>query len=246
MKTILLYGFLGREFGRVHHYEVQSPAEAIRAMCVTLKGFRKALSDGGAYRLLVGGADALSKDRVGHPVSDRESIRIVPVVAGAGKGIGQILLGVVLIALAYPTGGMSLTAGTAFAAGTTTAATMGYIAGSIGIALVLGGAAQLLFTPKAASNKEKPENTPSYAFDGAVNTISQGNAVPLLYGGPLIIGSQVVSAGLAAEPLKIPDTPTAAKVVPNATEAYALSLRGTQDSVATSPLEDPASNNGSA
>ena len=45
MKTILLYGFLGRQFGRVHRYDVASPAEAVRALTATLQGFRKAVVD---------------------------------------------------------------------------------------------------------------------------------------------------------------------------------------------------------
>lgn len=236
MKTILLYGFLGKQFGRVHHYDVSSPAEAIRALCATLTGFRKALSDGGAYRLLVGGKDSLDKLRISHPVSNRESIRIVPVVAGAGKGLGQILLGVAMIALAYPTGGMSLTAGAAWTAGGAQLA--GYVGGSIGVALVLGGVSQMLFAPKAASSTEKAENVPSYAFDGAINTVNQGNPVPLLYGGPLIVGSQVISAGLAAEPLAIPDTATTAK--------GDLAEQGVLEAVATSDGMDSGTGGGSS
>jgi predicted phage tail protein len=180
VKTILLYGFLGRQFGRVHHYDVASPAEAVRALCATLKGFRKAVVDGGAYRVLVGGKQALSKDEVPYPVSDRESIRIVPVIAGAGKGLGQTILGAVLVAVGVFTGTPFLV--------------------NAGISLVIGGVAQMLFAPKTPDGpRDKPENLASYAFDGAVNTAAQGNPVPLFYGGPLIVGSQVASAGLSVE-----------------------------------------------
>jgi predicted phage tail protein len=189
VKTILLYGFLGRQFGRVHHYEVASPAEAVRALCATLKGFRKAVVDGGAYRVLVGGKQALSKDEVPYPVSDRESIRIVPVIAGAGRGVGQVLTGAAII----------LGAGLAFSfLGLSAGLTYG--AASLGLGLVVSGVAQMLFAPKTPDGpRDKPENLASYAFDGAVNTAAQGNPVPLLYGGPLIVGSQVISAGLSAE-----------------------------------------------
>lgn len=56
MMLILLYGHLGRRFGRVHRYAAHSPAEAVRALCDTLPGFRQALIEGGAYRVLRGGA----------------------------------------------------------------------------------------------------------------------------------------------------------------------------------------------
>ena len=45
---------------------------------------------------------------------------------------------------------------------------------------------------------EKPENTPSTYFDGAVNTTAQGHPVPIGYG-KLIVGSAVISAGLTVE-----------------------------------------------
>ena len=52
--------------------------------------------------------------------------------------------------------------------------------------------------PKTPGAPERPENRPSYAFDGPVNTAAQGNPVPVCYG-RLIVGSQVVSAGMMAE-----------------------------------------------
>lgn len=192
MQTILLYGFLGRQFGKVHHYDVRSPAEAVRALSVTLAGFRKAVADGGSYRVLVGGKTALSVETLGHPVSSRETIRIVPAVEGAGRGgVLQLILGIALIIAApYLPVGYGITAGTFT---------------SIGFSLALGGVSQMLFAPKPAQNGtstsgsvDRPENRPSYTFDGAVNTAAQGNPVPVLYG-KLIVGSQVISAGLSVE-----------------------------------------------
>lgn len=184
MQTILLYGHLGRAFGRVHHYEVQSAAEAVRALCATLKGFRQAVIDGGAYRVLTGGSEALPADKLHDPVSQRKTVRIVPVVSGASKGIG-IIVGAVLIAAAWflPAGPWTP-----------------YLYNA-GAAMIIGGVAQMLFAPKPSQPgaNDRVENRPSYTFDGAVNTAAQGNPVPVLYGGPLIVGSQVVSAGLSVE-----------------------------------------------
>lgn len=199
MKTVMLYGFLGRKFGRVHRYDVKTPAEAVRALSVTLKDFRKALVDGGAYRVLVGGKQELQRTQLCDPSSDRESIRLVPVVSGAGRGLGQIILGAAIIGAAFFTGGASIAAGGFMSAGITTTF-WGGIAVGIGSSLVLGGVSQMLFSPKQTSGTvDRAENKPSYTFDGAVNTAAQGNPVPIFYGGPLIIGSQVISAGLSVE-----------------------------------------------
>lgn len=197
MVTVLLYGFLGRQFGRVHRYDVRSPAEAIKALSATLDGFRKALVDGGAYRVVVGGRDALELDRIANPVSSRETIRIVPVVSGAGNGLGQIVLGAALI---WASGGMALLAGGAL--GMSAAATTMLAGGisSVGMSLVIGGVSQMLFSPPKAESGgvDRPENKPSYAFDGSVNTAAQGNPVAVCYG-RLIVGSQVISAGISVE-----------------------------------------------
>lgn len=201
MITILLYGHLGRQFGRVHRRAVKSAAEAVRALCVTLPGFRRALIDGGAYRVLNGGRTALTLDELGHPLPEKHSLRLVPVVAGASKGLGSILLGAALIGFGFWSGGATLGFGAAWTAGGTTLA--GYFATSIGVSLVLGGVSQALTSTPQSQNVEAVSNRPSYAFDGAVNTAAQGGPVPVLYG-RLTVGSQVISAGLSVEQLAVP------------------------------------------
>jgi len=198
----MLYGNLGALYGKVHLYDVVSPAQAIKALSVTIKGFKQSLIDGGYYRILVGGKDELDINEVANPMSDRETIRIVPVVAGA-EGLGKVVLGTALILAAGPLAGafgfvpaVGSTAAVAGFAGITPA-----IFSSIGVSLVIGGVSQMLFSPQAApASAERPENKPSFIFNGAVNTTRQGNPVPICYG-RMIVGSQVISAGLRATQL---------------------------------------------
>jgi len=184
----MLYGFLGQKFGKVHRYDVASPLEAVRAMSVTIKGFKQALIDGGSYRILLGGKEELDIDQTAFPTSQKETIRFVPFVQGSG-GFGKILLGAALIGLsvAFPYApaimGVSLSS----------------MASSIGFSLVLGGVSQMLFKPpKPAATAEEAVNAPSFMFNGAVNTSRQGNAVPVCFG-RMRVGSQVISAGLSTE-----------------------------------------------
>ena len=76
------------------------------------------------------------------------------------------------------------------------------IAGAVmgaGVSMTVNGIVQLLFPqPKMKAPKERPEDTPSYSFNGPVNTMAQGHPVPLLYG-ELIVGSAVISAGIEAK-----------------------------------------------
>ena len=206
MKSILLYGFLGQAFGRVHKYDVSTPAEAVKALSVTLKGFKKAFVDGGSYRILIGGKTDLDISETVNPVSDRETIRIVPVIAGASSGGLKIVLGIALLFVAGPLAlGFGATGTAAGVAGATTGAAgfAGITAGTfsaIGVSLVIGGVSQLLFSPPSAAgdSQERPENKPSFIFNGAINTTRQGNPVPICYG-RMIVGSQVISAGLTVE-----------------------------------------------
>ncbi|MEW6292480.1 MAG: tail assembly protein [Pseudomonadota bacterium] len=201
MKTIRLYGHLGARFGRVFRLDVASPAEAMRALLMQLPGFRDAVlaSEGaGGYRVIAGGAPR-DMDTMLDPCGERESIRVVPVMCGAGKkGVGQILLGAALIGFGLMTNGASLAFDAAWKAGGMRLA--GYFAANIGMSLVMGGVAQMLAgTPNTSGTSvERPENKPSYAFDGPVNTAAQGNPVPICYG-RAIVGSQVVSAGMSVE-----------------------------------------------
>ena len=193
----MLYGSLGATYGKVHRYDVVSPAQAIKALSVTIKGFKQSLIDGGYYRILVGGKDELGIDQLGNPMSDRETIRIVPVVAGA-SGIGKVIVGVALVALAGPAAGFI---GGAFGATAATTAVIASSISSIGVSLAIGGVSQMLFSPQSqSSSAEREENKPSFIFNGAVNTTRQGNCVPICYG-RMIVGSQVISAGLSVTEL---------------------------------------------
>lgn len=192
MRTVRLYGHLGQRFGRTHKLDVRSPAEAIRALTANFRGFAQAVADG-QWRVLVGGK-AQALEQVHDPLA--ADISIVPAVAGAG-GLGRVLLGAALLGASFylgPTFGML-----PFTEGPLAGLSVGSMLGSLGFSMVLGGVSQLLFSaPKQSGTSERPDNKPSYAFNGAINTAGQGNPVPVCYG-RLRVGSQVISAGLHAE-----------------------------------------------
>jgi predicted phage tail protein len=68
-----------------------------------------------------------------------------------------------------------------------------------GITSMAGGIYQMLSPqPKGLQMRDDPDNKPSYAFGGAVNTTAMGNPVALLYG-EREIGGAIISAGIVAE-----------------------------------------------
>jgi predicted phage tail protein len=107
MKVVKVYGALRKRLGQCRfEFDVATPAQAIKALCVNFPGLDKWLidseQDGVGYRVTVSKEKATEQNIAPllMPFSDREVFSITPVVAGAGRGTGQILAGVALIAAA--------------------------------------------------------------------------------------------------------------------------------------------------
>ncbi|MGN7901484.1 tail assembly protein [Pseudomonas sp. 22373] len=200
IRTIRLYGELGRLFGRVHHLAVHSSAEAVKALGVLFPGFNQYLASsknkGLAFAVFYGKRN-IGRDEFGHPPGDAD-IRIAPIVQGSKSGGGlQVVLGIALIAAAsFFTGGLAAAGsgalfGTASAAWTTV--------GMVGFSLAIGGVAQMITGQQAKIDSgEAADNRPSYNFSGIKNTVTQGNPVPLCYG-EMTTGSAQLSLGIYAE-----------------------------------------------
>jgi len=188
MRTVLLYGHLGQQFGRRHRFDIATPAEALRALKANHAGFEQALlAHGGGYHILTGFDDRFAHE-VAAPSGEREAIRIVPSVAGAGTGIGEAF---------------AMWVASSFAISTTTYAVIAF-AVNVAVSMVISGIANALFAPDTPDlrGSERPDNKPSDTFNGPVNTLAQGHPVPVGYG-RLRVGSQVISAGLSVEQIPV-------------------------------------------
>ena len=204
MKVVKVYGALRTRLGQCRfEFDVATPAQAIKALCVNFPGLDKWLidseQDGVGYRV------AVSKEKITEqdispllmPFSDREVFSITPVIAGAGRGTGRILAGVALIATAIITQGGSL----AFSGGfTATSAAFGAklaaAGANLGVFLVLSGVAQAISPqPGLDSTLDESVQLESFTFSNIVNTQRQGMPVPIAYG-RLFVGSAVLSSGL--------------------------------------------------
>jgi predicted phage tail protein len=202
MKVVKVYGALRKYLGQCRfQFEADTPAQAIKALCVNFPGLDKWLldseQDGVTYRVTIG-KEKISNDDLSPlvmPWSEREVFSITPVIAGAG-GVGRVLAGIGLIALAVLVpgigGGVAATIfGTAFSS-------VSLAIGSIGASLVLGGVAQLISPSQNFSTAERGREAArfeSFSFSGVTNTVQQGLPVPICYG-RAFIGSAVISTGL--------------------------------------------------
>ncbi len=208
MKTVKVYGALRKRLGQCRfEFDVATPAQAIKALCVNFPGLDKWLidseKDGVGYRVAVSKEKATEKNVAPllMPFSDKEVFSITPVVAGAGRGVGSILAGAALIAIAIAVPGAGL-AGTSLFASVGGAATFGAglaaAAGTIGIGLVLTGIAQAISPqPELSGLEDGPEaaRLESFSISNVVNTSRQGLPVPIAYG-RVFVGSAVLSSGL--------------------------------------------------
>jgi predicted phage tail protein len=207
MKVVKVYGALRKRLGQCRfEFDVATPAQAIKALCVNFPGLDKWLidseQDGVGYRVAVSKEKATEENFAPllMPFSDHEVFSITPVVAGAGRGAGQFLLGAALITAAVFLAPAAAAGGGFFTAGATgtTLSTMGYVSlavGNLGISLVLGGIAQAISPQPKPSSLDESVQLESFTFSNVVNTSRQGMALPIAYG-RLFVGSAVLSSGL--------------------------------------------------
>ncbi len=207
LKQVTLYGELAQNYGRNWSLDVNSPSEAMQALAANNPGFRQFVcashERGVGYKVMVG-KTYLEKDVEIYDPSGRQEIKIVPVVLGAKKdGGGMIILGLMLmwaapwmstqiLAAGQVAGPMSYLATTNTMAGIASA--VSGAAMHLGKNLVLSGVASLL----APTPEPTPDEKQNYAFNGVVNTTRQGVAIPICYG-QLMVGGAVISAGMIAE-----------------------------------------------
>lgn len=186
MRTVLLYGDLAKQFGREHRFAIRNAAEAVRALCANFRTFETAImnADRSGYKFkVVVGKDDIDQTQLHELSSDRDTIRIIPVVAGSGA-VGRIIAGALLIAASFIPGLQALSIG---------AISLAQASATIGASLLIGGVAQLLAGPPPSRQKE--EERRSSVFSGPVNTTQQGVPIPVGYG-RMFIGSVVISAGI--------------------------------------------------
>jgi predicted phage tail protein len=191
LRKIRLYGQLAKFIGqRVLEADVETAAEAVRFLVTNWPELERHMADQ-YYRVSVGKYDLAAEEL--HDPAGQQDIKIMPVVAGAGS-VGRILLGVLLIGLAFIPGvGASLAAATY---GSLTG--VGTVLLGLGASLVLGGVAQLL-SPVPQVNKtmgnDPDDPRRSFSFSGIQQTSRQGVPVPVVYG-EMLVGSVVISAGI--------------------------------------------------
>lgn len=186
LKTIKLYGILGKKFGKQFKLDVANTREAMRALSAQIPGFEKFMLHAHEQGLCF--AVFQDQHNIEYAELDMKTeasvIKIVPRVIGAGGDNGGVLntiLGAVLVVI----GAVAVAYGQAWGANLI----------GMGIGMMVGGIAQMLM-PKVDNTQDNNQdgNKANFGFGGAVTTVAQGNPVPVLRG-RREIGGFVLSAG---------------------------------------------------
>jgi len=225
-QTVRLLGDLGERYGEKHvYYDLRTPADAIKLLCINKPAFQEELihahENGVGYRLIQAGTDLDYAD-LKLPLGSNDLI-LTPVITGSGGGTGKILAGVALVAAAVflgpaAVGAFGVTLGGAGIIGGAAATAIG----SIGASLILGGVSQMLSPQPTIPNAggigggstrgsgesgatDGPQSVTrgadgrqSYSYTGAANTVGVGATIPVVYGKALV-GSQLLSARIVVE-----------------------------------------------
>lgn len=169
---VYLHGALA-EFGSRHDLDVRDAPEACRLLASQLPGFERTLRDG-RWQIYRG---PIEQGRTVDPAAaDLALGRAGEIhVMPAAEGAGAVFDGIGSLFTTVFFGGLNLITG------------------------IFGGAQS---ANDSYADREKPEERPSFLFDGPTNTSTQGLPVPLVYG-RMRAGSMVVSSGIAAEDIAI-------------------------------------------
>ena len=197
LRKIKLYGELA-EFVGHKEFEVKADtlAHAVSFLVNNFEGIDRFMNPK-YYQVKVGNY-AVDESELSHPIG-QEDIHFVPVITGAGRGFGKILLGAALIGLSFLPIGTSAGLGVAFSKGL---AKVGFIQkglAGLGAALVLSGVSDMLFPLPKIEDFESEENPKlSFSFGGTQQTGRAGTPVPLVYG-EIFTGSVVISGSIDTE-----------------------------------------------
>lgn len=201
-REVHLHGDLATRFGGPFMFDADRLRYVFSALSTQLPGFRAAVADG-EFRVLT----RRGEREIEHDDSELDlglgmssQVHIIPVPVGSkNRGLGKVILGVAIAGAAFA---FAPAAGLGKALPGLLGESFGLTYGNIfltGVSMALSGVAQMLSPQPEVGDyslRESPDQRPSYLFGGPVNSTEQGQAVPLVYGYGVRVGSIVVSSGI--------------------------------------------------
>ena len=205
LRKIKLYGELA-EFVGHKEFEVKADtlASAVSFLINNFEGIDRFMNP--KYYQVKVGDYAIDESEIYHPIG-KEDIHFIPVISGAGRGFGRILLGAALIGLAFiPFAGSGTGLGMLFGKGPVfgihklgQVGMLSKALAGVGASLVFSGVSEMLFPlPKFDDFDSEGDPRLSFSFNGIQQTNRAGTPVPIVYG-EIFTGSVVISASVDTE-----------------------------------------------
>ena len=199
LRKLKIYGELAQFVGhKEFEIQVDSLAKAVSFLVNNFPQVEKYMNP--QYYQVKVGDYAVNEEEIHHPIGQQD-IHIVPVISGAGRGVGKVLLGAALIGIGMATGGITFAsffnpAMVPYAPGFASATGLVKASIVLGGALVLSGVSDMLFPlPKLPEFKSEQDPQLSFSFSGTQNTSRAGTPVPIVYG-EIVTGSVVISGAI--------------------------------------------------
>jgi len=197
LRKVKLYGQLAEFVGhKEFEVKVDNVSQAVSFLIHNFAGLEAYMSP--KYYQVKVGNDEIGADELGYPVGQQD-IHFIPVISGAGRGFGKILLGALLITGAVMAGGgfgaLKVFGGEGLVF-EGFKGLLGNVAMNLGVGLTIMGVSEMLFPlpePQKFNSEEDPQL--SFNFSGVQNTSRAGTPVPIVYG-EIITGSVVISAAI--------------------------------------------------
>lgn len=187
LRTIHFYGPYEERFGiKTMKLDVDTPRTMVNGLISQVKGFRKQLEDDPRMSIVLTDADGnepspLRPEEVDMSLGKATDIHFMPAIEGAGIETA------VMLEIA------------AWGASAAVAQLAAYVVVHVAAMVVLGAITRALApSPSTSAGAGRPGEAPSFIYNGAVNVVEQGYAVPLVFG-VHTVGSIVVSAGVSVE-----------------------------------------------
>lgn len=187
LTKVILEGPMGKALGREWEFLIATPSEALKMLDANgipvYQWIRSNIKKYERYQVICeyedGTTEALLQEDYAAGIEKKcRVIRFVPLLEGAGN-VARIIIGIVLIIVGVIFWGVG----------------GGYLI-AIGAGMLIGGVIGMMTKPpgkQSASGGESSVGKSSYYFDGASNTVGQGNPVQLIYG-RMRVGSHTIAA----------------------------------------------------
>ena len=183
IRDIILYGEARKLFGKKYRLDVESPAEAIKALSMMVDGFREWLLKNKDEKFVVTvNGKSIEESMLTARGEGDITIRVASIRARKGGGAFGIIAGLALIAFTW------------WSPFTWVAASQSTLQ-AVGAGLVLSGAAMMLSPQLKPSDDKDDGKLKSHTF-GIQQNSGQGDPVPVVYG-EILAKPVVISSGIS-------------------------------------------------